>query len=99
MRAFIAAIEHYYRIPEFVAQSNDPRLHGMLDSIVEAYTGERIFIGVYRYKVFSILEIAAKTGCIETNGSSGQSGVRMLPWEKTRQQFSEAIKKNTRVVP
>lgn len=44
MRAFIAAIEYHYRIPEFVAQSNDPRLHGVLDGIVEAYTGERGFM-------------------------------------------------------
>ncbi|KAF7524391.1 hypothetical protein G7054_g11446 [Neopestalotiopsis clavispora] len=92
MRAFIAAIEYHYRIPEFVAQSNDPRLHGVLDGIVEAYTGERGFMGVHRYKVFGILEIAAKTGRTETNGNSGQSGLRMRPWEETHKQFSEAMK-------
>ncbi|KAH8205365.1 hypothetical protein TruAng_000444 [Truncatella angustata] len=92
MRAFIAAIEYHHRIPEYVAQSNDPRLHGVLDGIVEAYTGERGFMGVHRYKVFGILEIAAKTGRTETNGNSGQSGVRMRPWEETHLQFSEAMK-------
>ncbi|KAM0816938.1 putative indoleamine 2,3-dioxygenase [Seiridium cardinale] len=92
MRAFIAAIEYHYRIPEFVAQSNDPRLYGVLDGIVEAYTGERGFMGVHRYKVFGILEIAAKTGRTETNGNSGQSGVKMRPWEETHKQFSDAMK-------
>ncbi|KAH9894721.1 sulfite reductase flavoprotein alpha-component [Xylariomycetidae sp. FL2044] len=92
LRAFIAAVENYYSIPEFVARSNDPRLHGVLDGIVEAYTGERGFMGVHRYKVFGILEVAAKTGRTETNGNSGQSGVVMRPWEETHKQFSEAMK-------
>ncbi|KAK3361537.1 hypothetical protein B0T24DRAFT_691361 [Lasiosphaeria ovina] len=41
LRTFIAAIEYHYRIPEFVKQSGDPTLMGVLDGIVEAYTGER----------------------------------------------------------
>lgn len=45
LRAFIAAIEYHYQIPEYVAKSNDPRLMGALDGIVEAYTGERGFMG------------------------------------------------------
>ncbi|KAI0596770.1 cytochrome b5-like Heme/Steroid binding domain-containing protein [Biscogniauxia sp. FL1348] len=91
LRAFIAAIEYHYRIPEFVQQSGDPRLMGVLDGIVEAYTGERGFMGVHRYKVFGILEVAAKTGRTETNGASG-AGDAMRPWEETHKQFSEAMK-------
>ncbi|OLN85599.1 NADPH oxidoreductase A [Colletotrichum chlorophyti] len=47
LRAFIAAIEYHYRIPEFVQQSGDPPtpLMGVLDGIVEAYTGKRGFMG------------------------------------------------------
>ncbi|EFQ28219.1 cytochrome b5-like Heme/Steroid binding domain-containing protein [Colletotrichum graminicola] len=91
LRAFIAAVEYHYRIPEFVQQSGDPRLMGVLDGIVEAYTGERGFMGVHRYKVFGILEVAAKTGRTETNGASGAAdGER--PWEETHRQFSEAMK-------
>ncbi|KEY74801.1 hypothetical protein S7711_09808 [Stachybotrys chartarum IBT 7711] len=90
-RAFIAAIEYHYRIPEFVKQSGDPRLMGVLDGIVEAYTGERGFMGVHRYKVFGILEIAGKTGRTETNGLSGASDARR-PWEETHRQFSESMK-------
>ncbi|KAL0942299.1 NADPH-ferrihemoprotein reductase (cytochrome b5-like Heme/Steroid binding domain-containing protein) [Colletotrichum truncatum] len=91
LRAFIAAIEYHYRVPEFVQQSGDPRLMGVLDGIVEAYTGERGFMGVHRYKVFGILEVAAKTGRTETNGASGAAdGER--PWEETHRQFSEAMK-------
>ena len=92
LRAFIAAIEYHYRIPEFVKQSGDPRLMGVLDGIVEAYTGERGFMGTHRYKVFGILEIASKTGRTETNGLSGSSDPNGKPWEETHKQFSEAMK-------
>ncbi|KAI1496779.1 cytochrome b5-like Heme/Steroid binding domain-containing protein [Biscogniauxia marginata] len=91
LRAFIAAIEYHYRIPEFVEQSGDPRLMGVLDGIVEAYTGERGFMGVHRYKVFGILEVAAKTGRTETNGASGAADATR-PWEETHKQFSDAMK-------
>ncbi|KAK1759846.1 alpha subunit of putative sulfite reductase [Echria macrotheca] len=92
VRAFIAAIEYHYRIPEFVKQSGDPRLIGVLDGIVEAYTGERGFMGTHRYKVYGILEIASKTGRTETNGLSGSSDPNGKPWEETHKQFSEAMK-------
>ena len=91
-RAFIAAIEYHYSIPEFVKQSGDRRLMGVLDGIIEAYTGERGFMGTHRYKVFGILEIASKTGRTETNGLSGVSDPNAKPWEETHRQFSEAMK-------
>jgi sulfite reductase alpha subunit-like flavoprotein/predicted heme/steroid binding protein len=90
-RAFIAAIEYHYRIPEFVAQSGDQRLIGALDGIVEAYTGERGFMGTHRYKVFGLLEVAGKTGRAETNGASGASDAER-PWEETHRQFSASMK-------
>ncbi|KAF2026478.1 hypothetical protein EK21DRAFT_74173 [Setomelanomma holmii] len=91
LRAFIASIEYYYRIPEYVKQSGDPRLIGVLDGVVEAYTGERGFMGVHRYKVFGLLECAAKSGRTETNGASGAADA-MRPWEHTHKEFSEAMK-------
>ncbi|KAH8660905.1 sulfite reductase flavoprotein alpha-component [Tricladium varicosporioides] len=91
-RAFIASIEYHYRIPDYVQQSGDQRLMGALDGIVEAYTGERGFMGTHRYKVFGLLEVAGKTGRAETNGNSGSSEANARPWEETHQAFSEAMK-------
>ena len=48
-------------------------------------------MGVHRYKVFGILEVAAKTGRTETNGASG-AGDADRPWEETHRQFSDAMK-------
>ncbi|KAL2752424.1 hypothetical protein ACRALDRAFT_1083188 [Sodiomyces alcalophilus JCM 7366] len=92
LRAFIAAVEYHYRVPDFVRESGDPRLMGVLDGIVEAYTGERGFMGTHRYKVFGILEVASKTGRTETNGNSGGSDDTGRPWEEVHRQFSDAMK-------
>ncbi|KFY17160.1 hypothetical protein V492_00838 [Pseudogymnoascus sp. VKM F-4246] len=91
-RAFIAAVEYHYSIPDFVNQSGDPRLMGAFDGIVEAYTGERGFMGTHRYKVFGLLEIAGKTGRAETNGNSGSAEVNAKPHEETHKAFSDAMK-------
>ncbi|CAJ0554480.1 Ff.00g129930.m01.CDS01 [Fusarium sp. VM40] len=90
-RAFIAAIQYHYSVPEFVQRSGDARLMGVLEGIVEAYAGERGFMGVHRYKVFGILEVAAKTGRTATNGLSGAADATR-PWEETHRQFSDAMK-------
>lgn len=92
LRAFIASVEYHYRVPEFVAQSGDPRLMGVLDGIIEAYTGERGFMGVHRYKVFGMLEVASKTGRTETNGNSGATDNVGRPWEEIHRQFSDSMK-------
>ncbi|OHE94120.1 cytochrome b5-like Heme/Steroid binding domain-containing protein [Colletotrichum orchidophilum] len=64
---------------------------GALDGIVEAYTGERGFLGVRRYKVLFPLKVAAEIGRVETNGASDAADGE-LPWEETHRQFSEAMK-------
>ncbi|KAF2473623.1 uncharacterized protein BDR25DRAFT_124163 [Lindgomyces ingoldianus] len=96
LRAFIAAVENYYQIPAFVKASGDPRLIGVFDGVVEAYTGERGFMGAHRYKVFGLLEVAGKTGRTETNGNTGGTDMGtkdvMRPWEETHQAFSDAMK-------
>ncbi|KAJ8112822.1 hypothetical protein OPT61_g4898 [Boeremia exigua] len=91
LRAFIASVEYHYQIPEYVKASGDARLIGVLDGVVEAYTGERGFMGAHRYKVFGLLECAGKSGRTETNGASGAADA-MRPWEQTHQEFSEAMK-------
>ncbi|KAF2179489.1 hypothetical protein K469DRAFT_641030 [Zopfia rhizophila CBS 207.26] len=92
LRAFIAAVDYHYRVPEYVKASGDPRLMGVLDGVVEAYTGERGFMGAHRYKVFGLLEVASKTGRTETNGQSGAPDTSGRPWEEVHNAFSESMK-------
>jgi hypothetical protein len=48
IRAFIAAIENHYRIPEYIKTSGDSRLEGVLEGLIESYAGERGFMGTHR---------------------------------------------------
>lgn len=92
IRAFITAIEHHYRIPEYVKASGDPRLEGVLEGIIESYAGERGFMGTHRYKVYGFLEVVAKTGRAETNGNAGAGDSEGRPWEEVHHTLSDSMK-------
>ncbi|OHE94959.1 sulfite reductase flavoprotein alpha-component, partial [Colletotrichum orchidophilum] len=47
LRAFIASVEYYYWIPEYVRESDDAQLMGVLDGIIEAYAGEEGLMGTH----------------------------------------------------
>ncbi|PSN69753.1 hypothetical protein BS50DRAFT_618748 [Corynespora cassiicola Philippines] len=92
IRAFIAAVENHYRIPEFVKASGDPRLEGVLEGIIESYAGERGFMGTHRYKVYGFLEVVAKTGRTETNGNAGAGDSDGRAWEEVHRTLSDSMK-------
>lgn len=92
IRAFIAAVEYHYQIPTFVKESNDPRLMGVWDGIIESYLGERGWMGTHRYKVYGFLEVVAKSGRSETNGNAGSSDSVGRPWEEVHKTLSESMR-------
>ncbi|KFY97185.1 hypothetical protein V498_02205 [Pseudogymnoascus sp. VKM F-4517 (FW-2822)] len=91
IRAFIAAIESVYRVPDYVEASGDPCLKGVLHGIVEAYAGERGFMGTHRYKVYGFLELVSKTGRTETNGNSSAGDKTGRPWRESHRTLSESM--------
>ncbi|KAF2261865.1 hypothetical protein CC78DRAFT_499454 [Lojkania enalia] len=92
IRAFIAAIENHYRVPEFIKASGDPRLQGVLEGLIESYAGERGFMGTHRYKVYGFLEVVAKTGRTETNGNAGAGDGEGRPWEEVHRTLSDSMR-------
>ncbi|KAF2837286.1 hypothetical protein M501DRAFT_1018193 [Patellaria atrata CBS 101060] len=92
IRAFIAAIETSYKIPEFINNSNDSRLEGILEGLIESYAGERGFMGTHRYKVYGFLEVVAKTGRTETNGNAGAGDSEGRAWEEVHRTLSDSMK-------
>ena len=48
IRAFIAAVEYHYQVPQFVKESGDPRLMGIFEGLLESYIGERGWMGQHR---------------------------------------------------
>ncbi|CAE6413301.1 unnamed protein product [Rhizoctonia solani] len=91
IRAFLAAIEHSYSVPEYVRKSGDPRLMGVMEGIVEGYAGERGFMGTHRYKVYGFLEVVAKTGRVETNGNAGASDTAGRPWQEVHRTLAASM--------
>ncbi|KAF8750893.1 Indoleamine 2,3-dioxygenase [Rhizoctonia solani] len=91
IRAFLAAIEHSYSVPEYVRKSGDPRLMGVMDGIVEGYAGERGFMGTHRYKVYGFLEVVAKTGRVETNGNAGAADTVGRPWQQVHRTLAASM--------
>ncbi|CAE6432420.1 unnamed protein product [Rhizoctonia solani] len=91
IRAFLAAIEHSYSVPEYVRKSGDPRLMGVMDGIVEGYAGERGFMGTHRYKVYGFLEVVAKTGRVETNGNAGAADAVGRPWQEVHRTLAASM--------
>ncbi|KAF8712312.1 Indoleamine 2,3-dioxygenase, partial [Rhizoctonia solani] len=91
IRAFLAAIEHSYSVPEYVRKSGDPRLMGVMDGIVEGYAGERGFMGSHRYKVYGFLEVVAKTGRVETNGNAGAADTVGRPWQQVHRTLAASM--------
>lgn len=91
IRAFLAAIEHSYRVPDYVRNSGDPRLMGVMEGIVEGYAGERGFMGTHRYKVYGFLEVVAKTGRVETNGGAGASDTMGRPWQQVHKTLAASM--------
>jgi len=92
IRAFIAALETYYKVPEYIKASGDPRLEGVLEGLVESYAGERGFMGTHRYKVYGFLEVVAKTGRTETNGNAGSGDTEGRAWEEVHKTLSESMR-------
>ncbi|ETN42751.1 uncharacterized protein HMPREF1541_01909 [Cyphellophora europaea CBS 101466] len=92
IRAFIAAVEYHYQVATFVKESNDPRLMGVWEGLVESYLGERGWMGTHRYKVYGFLEVVAKTGRSETNGNAGSSDNAGRPWEEVHKTLSESMR-------
>ncbi|CAE6397648.1 unnamed protein product, partial [Rhizoctonia solani] len=91
IRAFLAAIEHSYSVPEYVRKSGDSRLMGVMDGIVEGYAGERGFMGTHRYKVYGFLEVVAKTGRVETNGNAGAADSIGRPWQQVHRTLAASM--------
>ncbi|PVH94808.1 hypothetical protein DM02DRAFT_675942 [Periconia macrospinosa] len=92
IRAFIAAVEGHYQVPEFVKASGDAKLEGVLEGLVESYSGERGFMGTHRYKVYGFLEVVAKTGRTETNGNAGSGDTDGRAWEEVHRTLSDSMK-------
>ncbi len=79
-REFLQAVE---RVPvgDFLDASGDSCLKGIFRTALDAYVGEKGFLGAHRLKVYGFLETAYKVGrSMTTGGFSGSFKER--PWDE-----------------
>ena len=67
-------------VREFVERSGDPCLKGIFHSALDAYIGDKGFLGAHRLKVYGFLETAYKVGRSMTTGGFAGS-FKERPWE------------------
>ena len=76
VRRFVAAMGQA-PVRDFVLESGDIGLRGLFQNVVDAYTGDRGYLGVHRRKVYGFIQTAFKVGRPSTaSGISGQYRAR-----------------------
>jgi len=79
-RNFLNAVDKI-SISEYIKKCNDKALDGAFFNLVEAYSGDKGFLGVHRRKVYGYLQMAFKVGRSVTIG--GFSGLfKERTWEE-----------------
>ncbi|MCA9540243.1 MAG: hypothetical protein KC620_15200, partial [Myxococcales bacterium] len=79
-RAFMEAIGQV-SLREYVERAGSPRLKGLLHTVLNAYAGERGFLGLHLLKLYAFMEIGIRAGRSGTNvGFEGSA--RDRGWEK-----------------
>jgi cytochrome b involved in lipid metabolism len=84
-RDFIAAVRQI-SIRDYILSTNKARLKGTFDTLLEAYAGDKGYLGAHRLKVYGFLEIAFKAGRSVTIG-----GFKGLFREKTWNQIDSEL--------
>ncbi len=87
-RRFLDAIEET-SVRQFVNESGDHELAGLFQSVLEAYAGDRGYLGVHRRKVYGFIEVAFKVGRPST--ASGITGTFTdRTWHETDSHLGDA---------
>ena len=84
-RDFIAAVRQI-SIRDYILSTNKARLKGTFDTLLEAYAGDKGYLGAHRLKAHGFLEIAFKAGRSVTIG-----GFKGLFREKTWKQIDSEL--------
>jgi sulfite reductase (NADPH) flavoprotein alpha-component len=87
-RRLLDAVEEV-SVRRYVAESGDRQLQGLFQSVLEAYAGDRGYLGVHRRKVYGFIQTAFKVGRPSTaSGITG--GLRDKTWNETDHHLGEA---------
>ena len=87
-RRFLDAIDAI-SVRGYVRDARDSKLSGLFRSVLDAYCGDRGFLGAHRLKIYGFIQTAFKVGRPSTaSGISG--GFRDRAWREADEQLSQA---------
>ncbi|MEP7286453.1 MAG: FHA domain-containing protein [Chloroflexota bacterium] len=69
-------------VAEYVEKSQHTALRGLFNNVIDAFAGDKGFLGVHRIKAWGFLEIAFKVGRSVTTGARFSGLFRDKTWEK-----------------
>jgi sulfite reductase alpha subunit-like flavoprotein/cytochrome b involved in lipid metabolism len=78
---FIAALRAI-SVRDFVEHSGDRNLRGLYNAVLDAYVGDRGWMGVHRIKAYGFLEVAFKVGRQVTTGARFTGLFKDRTWDR-----------------
>ncbi|MEX1158865.1 MAG: hypothetical protein WEC79_08055, partial [Thermomicrobiales bacterium] len=75
-------------VRDFVERSGDRALQGLFQTVVDAYAGEKGFLGAHRLKAYGFLRIAFKAGRTVTIGAFGDT-FKAQAWDRINAELDQ----------
>lgn len=80
-RNFVEAVKQI-SIPEYISETKNQKLLGIYNALIDAYAGDKGFLGVHRLKAYGFLEVAFKVGRSVTTGAKFTGLFKDRTWDK-----------------
>ncbi len=76
-------------VRQFVERSQNTALKGLYNAVLDAYVGDKGWMGLHRIKAYGFLEVAFKVGRAVTTGAKFTGLFKDKTWEKIDAELSE----------
>jgi len=94
-REFVEALRTI-SVRQFVEQSQNAALQGLYNAVLDAYIGDKGWMGLHRIKAYGFLEVAFKVGRAVTTGAKFTGLFKDKTWEKVDGELSPLIQGRVR---
>ena len=75
-------------VRHYVEESRNPRLRGVYNAVLDAYVGDRGWMGLHRSKAYGFLEVSFKVGRQVTTGARFTGLFKDRTWDKVDSELS-----------
>jgi sulfite reductase alpha subunit-like flavoprotein len=80
-RDFVEAVRQV-SVRDYIEKTNNEELRGLYNAVVDAFAGDKGFLGVHRLKAYGFLEVAFKVGRSVTTGAKFTGLFKDRTWDK-----------------